>query len=239
MATSRICSIPDCHKTAKTRGWCSAHAERFRLHGDPLGLGPSPKRKSGLNFSVSLACQQCGSSFHPWKGREQTSKFCSVSCNAPNMTMAAKNTDADFEATVAKKPSGCWEWTGSINTGGYGLFAINGRALRAHRYAYERRMGPIPKGLFVCHTCDNRRCVNIDHLWLGTCADNLADMAAKNRASRTPKVQGESHHFAKVNAEIVKKIRTDARPSSAIAADYGLSQSAILQIKNRRTWKSI
>src|SRR5690606_27836851 len=118
MAAKPLCSIPDCGKRVKTRGWCSAHYERWRLHGDPLGLGFSQKRKTYRRLDITLTCEQCGADFHPWRGRELTSKFCSKRCNHPNMMKAAKNTDASFMSYIEVQPSGCWEWQGFRNHGG-------------------------------------------------------------------------------------------------------------------------
>lgn len=82
----------------------------------------------------------------------------------------------------------CWEWKGYRSRDGYGQLMIgsgeNRKSVLAHRLMYSETFGDIPKGMCVCHSCDNPSCINPDHLWLGTHAENMSDMAKKGRASR-------------------------------------------------------
>lgn len=101
----------------------------------------------------------------------------------------------------------CWEWQGYINDSGYGeLRCGTGPLLRAHRVSYEIYKGVIPPNMHVCHSCDNRRCVNPAHLWVGTDADNVHDMDNKGRRVIVPHY-GEDHGMSKLTKEKVLQIR--------------------------------
>ena len=129
--------------------------------------------------------------------------------------------------------SGCWLWVGSRSPGGYGRFNIDGRLHNANRVAWELWRGPISEGMCVCHKCDTPACVNPDHLFLGTHAENQRDKANKGRSAD---VRGSKHPLAKIVEADVVKIRADGRLHRQIAAEYGVSEPAVYKIKRGLTW---
>jgi len=137
-----------------------------------------------------------------------------------------------------RKGSDCWEWTAYKSPYGYGKFRVNGESRCAHRIAYTIVIGEIPDGMCVCHTCDNRACVNPAHLWLGTYADNHQDMVSKGKKARNASF-GETNGNAKLTKEQVLAIRTASGLQRIIAKQFGVTQTVISRIKLRRAWSHL
>lgn len=128
----------------------------------------------------------------------------------------------------------CWIWLASKASHGYGQAFVSGEVRLAHRVAYQFAVGAIPPKMFVCHTCDNRACVNPAHLFLGTSTENNADRDAKGRQAR-----GERQGHSKLTASQVIEIRnrrSDGETVRAIAADYSVVPDTISRIVRRKRW---
>jgi len=135
----------------------------------------------------------------------------------------------------------CWNWIGAIHKTGYVYFKLNRKAVRANRLAYELTYGKFSKELDVLHTCDNRKCVNPNHLYLGTQQDNINDMMRRNRHGKSGQV-GEDHHSAKLNTQDVYEIKYFLgikMKHKEIAKAYGVSRQAITDINTNRNWSKV
>ena len=142
--------------------------------------------------------------------------------------MFSKKTMKSFEAKYeVDERTACWKWTASRARGGYGQFFTSvkdGREWhRAHRFSYIAYRGNIPEGMVVMHICDNPRCVNPDHLQLGTQADNMRDRDEKGR--------GIWHRSVQMTMD-VEGIKSSHKSDRELAAEWGCSPAHIWKIRN-------
>lgn len=161
----------------------------------------------------------------------------------------------------------CWFWTAAQHRSGYGAFKFMNETLKSHRISYIFSFGHVPDGMFICHKCDTPSCVNPNHLFLGTSADNMADMASKGRSikgdrhpfRKHPELmsRGESHYLrknpekimrgeskpnAKLNAGLVLKIRemsVDGLTRKEIASALGVGFYSVVNVLRGRLWTHV
>lgn len=148
-----------------------------------------------------------------------------------------------FNEMLVQEKGGCLIWTGNtVKSNGsekhlYGRLKHKGKSVLAHRFAFEMKNGEIPKGFCVCHKCDNPRCCNPDHLFLGTHKENMADMSKKGRASKksTPGKRGELSPKCKLSELQVSEIRerrVKGETVTSLSKVYGVHHSYISRIAN-------
>lgn len=195
-------------------------------------------------------CETCGKEFK-WRRVKESKlpRFCEFKCRSwKGLKTRKKNSEFTqnenferlkkyYEKYVVKQES-CWDWKGIIEHTGYGKLGIR-PPIKAHRASWIIHKGPIPKGLIVCHTCDNRKCTNPDHLWLGTHKDNIQDRIKKGRCNTA---KGTQLKIARLSDGQVKKIKDLLKKGltcSEIGRQYKVSRKIVSRIKNGETWKHI
>lgn len=130
-----------------------------------------------------------------------------------------------FLSKVKVVESGCREWQSTLHRDGYGKFWFEGKQVPAHRMAYQLFRGEIPEGMLVCHTCDNKKCVNPEHLFLGTHSDNVRDMVKKFRHWGRRKLTEVEV------VEIRRLIQEGGLSQAEIGNMFGVSQITISRLK--------
>ncbi len=143
-----------------------------------------------------------------------------------------------FEAMVDRSagPAGCHPWRGFVKEGGYGSFRGGARTVGAHRAAWEFSYGDIPLGMLVCHTCDNKACVNTLHLFLGSNQDNVSDMVSKGRQARGERI---SSLTAPQVSEMRRRYSAGETSQSALAAEYEIEQAHVGRIVRGDAWRCL
>ena len=177
-------------------------------------------------------CLICEIPFHPCYSKVSPGHYCSYKCR----DLGRRKPIEDRFLSKVKKTDGCWIWTPPLRkTDGYGQFHIGKQCYVAHRMAWMLFRGPIPNGLHVLHKCDNRKCVNPQHLFLGTPADNMRDMADKGRSTA-----GEKHPCAKLSNQKVDEIRrryaVGDTTQEALGAQFGVNSQTISRVVTFTSW---
>lgn len=213
-----------------------------------------PSKDIDTSYSIR-SCDACGKQFNRYGfSRKQKSYYCTKICMNSKVHLWNKkdrfiwssatleektNRLRDiFERSVVKS-EGCWDWKGVAHHSGYCHMNYDGKSMSINRISWELNFGEIPNGLFVLHKCDNRRCSNPDHLFLGSSKDNHKDMMNKGRQNIP---FGENHKNSKLTSDNVKKIKELLQlgvTMSRISKDFKISMGSINAIKHRRTWKHV
>ncbi len=147
------------------------------------------------------------------------------------------------------KSDGCWEWNAGLTTG-YGGFKLNGKRVLAHRMSWLITNGSIPSGMNVLHKCGNRKCVNPEHLYIGTQVDNVADAMKAGTHHVPPKGychphlirKGAEHSNAKLddsNVREIRLLRQDGMSCRELGRVYGVDHSVISEVVNNKIWKHV
>ena len=148
-----------------------------------------------------------------------------------------KTLEERFFSKVNKIENGCWEWTAYIHKSGCGRLKINNTTVDSYRFSYELHFGIIENDLCVCHSCDNRKCVNPEHLFLGTRKENNQDRTYKGRSCK-----GSKRKNAKLTEENIIEIKdllSKGFQQKEIAEKYNISKPIISDIKTGKRWKHV
>lgn len=223
-----ICSIGGCEKRFYGKGYCKTHYNK--LYRSPL-LGKCYIENCDKNV---VAMKMCCIHYRKWKlyGDANFIKIKEHKKPSFEILMDKFNDDSFMKEK-------CWEWHGRLTNCGYGHVFYAGSTTTAHRISYKYFKGNIPKKMNVCHLCDNKKCFNPAHLWLGTTQDNIKDAYSKGLISTR---KGSKNHYSKLKEYQVFEIRKmikEGMGNTEIAEKYDVGDGAISCIRHKKTWSHI
>lgn len=234
--TAKVCSIEDCGRKAVARGFCDKHYRRHRKTNPAHEKNrkcshPGCGRKYCANGLCSAHSQQkrLGKPLVPVQIRN----------NLLLRFWSRVNKDGPVHPILKTK---CWLWTGGHQPFGHGSFSDKGINIAAHRFSFILFFGEIPKTKnpldnCICHKCDNPPCVNPEHLFLGSNAENLADMRNKGRRAKGEQINASV--FADDDVRLIRKRVSAGEGFRALGREFGVSHGAISNIYYRKTWKHV
>jgi hypothetical protein len=142
-----------------------------------------------------------------------------------------------WEKIKVKSKDECWEWVGSLYPGGYGIIKINCKNYRTHRLAYELTYGPILNNLHVLHKCDNKKCCNPNHLFLGTHKDNMKDRDLKGRNGDIKGMKNPNHKLTIEQIYEIKRLYNSKKYTQReLGKLFGTHYNNIWKIINNKSW---
>lgn len=223
MATSRVCSIPDCGKPAKARGWCDAHYSWMRKHGAPkitrsnCSVGGCDRKHYGRGY-CSVHIRRLDRNGHPERTRVSTSERIRVAKDA-----------------IASETEDCILWPFGKPGNHYNQLTINGETILVHRYVCMQVRGlPAPHQTDCAHSCGHKRCINPRHLRWATRRENSADMIAHGT-----RIRGEQHWTAKLTDELARQIKFAEGNNTQVAKRFGVDRQTARDIRKGKRWRHV
>ena len=229
-----------CGKPSKCGGLCRKHHTEYLKEKEESGR--KERTESGIKFRT-CSREGCDEKLYA-KGLcryhyqlAKRGKKVSIKGMIQKMTLRERLL-MKIHVESGDEENSCWEWHGAINMHGYGFLSVNNYPAAAHRIAYQEFIGPIPENMFVCHKCDNRKCINPAHLFLGTTQENTQDMVKKGRNVRG----ADQYKSILTESDVVrikKLIRKGLLTNDQIGEKFGVSGWAISRIKCGKNWKHV